>query len=32
MLPIGLTNTPSVFIAVMNDVLQGLKFCISISV
>mgnify|MGYP002174167398 CR=1 FL=1 len=31
-LPIGLTKTSSVFIAVMNDVLQGLKFCISISV
>jgi hypothetical protein len=31
-LAIGLTNTTSVFIAVMDDVLQGLKFCISISV
>jgi hypothetical protein len=28
---VGLTNTPSVFMAVINDVLQGLKFCINIS-
>jgi hypothetical protein len=31
-MPSGLTNTPSVFMVIMHDVLQDLKFCISISV
>jgi hypothetical protein len=31
-MPFGLTNAPSVFMDAMNDVLQGLMFCISICV
>jgi hypothetical protein len=30
-MPFGLTNAPSVFMQAMNDVLEGLTFCIGIS-